>query len=303
MPDLNSLVIFAKVVEVKSFSEAARQLQMPVSSVSRRVADLEERLGVRLLERSTRSLRLTDVGNEVLEHAQRSAQAAEAVESIVSDKRTRLSGLLRLSAPPSISDSLLAPLIGAFQSDHPDVRVQVLITDRVLDNVADGMDLLFRVHSAKDSSLVVKKVLSYRHQLLASPAYIRKHPSPESPQDLLSHRLLAFSHWRPDNTWEFARADGREKRSLTFAPYFSMNDYVGLATALLEGYGIGELPPVVLPHLVREGQLVEIMPEWRMRRFDLTVAHLGNRHLSRVVRVFKEFALKTVPTIFPVLPT
>jgi DNA-binding transcriptional LysR family regulator len=164
------------------------------------------------------------------------------------------------------------------------------------------MDLLFRVESVKDRSLVVKKVLSYRHQVLASPAYLRTHPTPQSPQELREHRLLAFSHWRPENTCEFARVDSREKRSLIFAPYFSMNDYVGLATALLDGYGVGELPPVVLPHLVREGKLVEIMPQWRMRRFDLTVAHLGNRHLSRVVRVFKEFALKIVPTLFPELP-
>src|SRR5436190_7727915 len=115
-PDLDSLLIFAKVVEANSFSEAARRLGMPISTVSRRIADLEDQLGVRLLDRSTRNLRLTDVGSDILEHAQRSAEISESVDSIASHQLSDVSGLLRLSAPPSISDSLLAPMIGAFQA-------------------------------------------------------------------------------------------------------------------------------------------------------------------------------------------
>src|ERR1700712_5125218 len=128
MTDLNSLMVFAKVVEANSFSEAVRRLIMPVSTVSRRIADLEDQLGVRLLERSTRNLRLTDVGAEVLEHAQRSVEINDAVCSIVSNQLSSVSGVLRLSAPPSISDSLLVPLIGAFQASYPNVRVQIFVT-------------------------------------------------------------------------------------------------------------------------------------------------------------------------------
>ena len=144
MADLNSLVVFAKVVEANSFSEAARRLKMPISTVSRRIAELEDQLGVRLLERSTRSLRLTELGSEVLTHAIRSAELSEAVESIVSNRLSDVSGTLRLSAPPSISDSLIAPLVVAFQAAHPNVRVQVYVSERFVDHIAEGVDLVVR---------------------------------------------------------------------------------------------------------------------------------------------------------------
>jgi DNA-binding transcriptional LysR family regulator len=303
MADLNTLIIFAKVVEANSFSEAARRLEMPVSTVSRRIADLEDQLGARLLERSTRNLRLTDIGSEVLDNAQRSAELSDAVDSIVSNQLSNVSGVLRLSAPPSISDTLLAPLVGAFQASYPNVRVQILVTDRFVDPIAEGVDLLFRLGPLRDSSLIARRIFSYRHQLVASPAYLETCKPPSKPQDLLNHRLLAFAHWKPEYRWRFVHANGKEKKTLMFVPYLSMNDYTGLATALLAGAGIGDLPPVVQPELMRSGRLVEVMPEWRFRVFDLSLVHLGNRHIPRPVRVFKEFAAQMSPTLFPMLPT
>ena len=300
--DLNSLVIFAKVVEAKGFSEAARRLKIPISTVSRRVAELEDRLSVRLLERSTRNLRLTDVGAEVLEHAQRSAELSEAVDNLVSNQLSTVAGVLRLSAPPSISDTLLAPLLGTFQASYPNVRVQVFVTDRFVDLIAEGIDLVFRLGALRDSSLVARKILTFRHQLVASPAYLERVKAPRSPRDLLDHKLLAFSHWRPDNSWTFWHQNGKCRETLSFEPYLSMNDYTGLATALLAGVGIGDLPPVVQPDLIRDGRLVEVMPEWHFPTFDLSVLHLGNRQISRPVRLFKEFAVEMSPRLFPGLP-
>ena len=300
--DLNSLVIFAKVVEAKGFSEAARRLKMPISTVSRRVAELEDRLSVRLLERSTRNLRLTDVGAEVLEHAQRSAELSEAVDNLASNQLSTVAGVLRLSAPPSISDTLLAPLLGTFQASYPNVRVQVFVTDRFVDLIAEGIDLVFRLGALRDSSLVARKILTFRHQLVASPAYLERVKAPRSPRDLLDHKLLAFSHWRPDNSWTFWHQNGKGQETLSFEPYLSMNDYTGLATALLAGVGIGDLPPVVQPDLIRDGRLIEVMPEWHFPTFDLSVLHLGNRQISRPVRLFKEFAVEMSPRLFPGLP-
>ena len=302
MADLNSLAIFAKVVEAKGFSEAARRLKIPLSTVSRRVAELEDQLSVRLLERSTRNLRLTDVGAEVFGHAQRIAELSEAVDNLVSNQLSTVAGVLRLSAPPSILDTLLSPLLGAFQTSYPNVRVQVLVTDRFVDLIAEGIDLVFRGGALSGSSLVARKILSYRHQLVASPAYLERVNAPRSPGDLLDHKLLAFSYWRPDNSWTFWHQNGKDQETLSFEPYLSMNDYTGLTAALLAGVGIGDLPPVVQPRLISDGRLLEVMSEWHFRPFDLSVVHVSNRHISRPVRLFKEFAVQMAPALFPALP-
>ena len=299
MADLNSLVVFAHVVETSSFSEAARRLKMPTSTVSRRIADLEDQLGVRLLERSTRSLRLTDIGSEVLAHAQRGAALSDAVSSIVSNHGATVSGKLRLSAPPSISDSLLAPLINEFQAMYPEVRVQFLVTERSVDHIEDGVDLIFRIGQLRDSALVGKKLLTYRHQLLAAPEYLRNHPPIRKPQDLLKHRLISFARWKPRDRWMLEHVNGKDKETVFFDPYLSMNDYLGLAPALLAGMGIGELPPVVLPHLSRKSELIEVMPRWRLRKFDMWLLHLSGRHLSRPVRAFRDFAVEKTAKLFP----
>jgi DNA-binding transcriptional LysR family regulator len=309
--DLNALLVFARVVAAGSFSEGARRLNMPLSTVSRRIADLEAQLGVRLLERSTRNLRLTEIGHEVLEQARLCIGVNETVTTMVSDKLSDVSGQLRLSAPPSISDTLVAPLISAFQKAHPNVSVQVFVTDRMIDHVGENVDLTFRLGPLKDSSLVAVKVLTYRHQLVASPDYLAQRPPPLLPQDLLQHRLFAFSHWQPVNSWSFVKtgvntggkASGKAIERVMFQPYVSMNDYAGLTSALLKGGGIGDLPPVVQPELIRSGRLVEVMPDWRFRTFDLSLVHLGNRHIARQVRAFKELAIRLTPGLFPDLPT
>ena len=302
MTDLNSLLVFAGVVDASSFSEAARRLQMPVSTVSRRVAELEDRLGVRLLERSTRNVRLTGIGAEVYEHARRALELREAVENTVSNNQTNVSGLLRLSAPPSISDSLLVPLICAFQASYPNVRIQILISDRLIDHIADEIDLALRVGVLKDSTLVAKKLLTYRHRLVASPAYLASWVIPERPADLLGHRLIAFSKGNRECAWEFTHIGGAEQELVTFPPYLSMNDYAGLAAALVNGAGIGDLPPVVCPALFASGMLVEVLPDWHFPTFDLSLVHLSNRHISRPVRLFKDFASQMAPGLFQGLP-
>jgi DNA-binding transcriptional LysR family regulator len=131
---------------------------------------------------------------------------------------------------------------------------------------------------------------------------LKRFKPPVKPQDLLNHRLLAFSFWKPDYSWTFFKTDGAKQETVSFEPYIAMNDYAGLATALVAGTGIGELPPIVEPKLLRDGLLVEIMPAWRFTLFDLTLVRVGNRYTPRHVRVFNEFAAQMTPTLFPNLP-
>jgi len=302
MADLNALVLVAKVVEANSFSEAARRLHMPVSTVSRRIAELEDKLGVRLLERSTRSLRLTDTGADILKQAQRCAELNDAVESIVSNTLSEVSGMLRLSAPPNISDTLLVPLVRAFQASYPKVRIHIFVTQRMVDPITDGVDLTLRVGELEDSTLVARRLLRYRHLLVASPTYLDRARWPEHPRDLLDHRLVAFSLGTPERQWKFARRCDGEIFALSFAPHLAMNDYAGVAAALLTAGGIGDLPPIVRADLLRDGKLVEVMPAWRFRAQDLSLVHLSNRQVPRPVRLFKDFAVRMAPTLFPTLP-
>jgi DNA-binding transcriptional LysR family regulator len=303
MPDLNALVIFAKVVEAQGFSAGARRLQMPLSTVSRRVAELEAALGVRLLERNTRRLRLTPIGAEVYAQAKVSVDVSEMVASLVSDLKGDLSGELRLAAPPGISDSLLCPLISAFQELHPNVRLQVFITGRFVDLVEEGVDVAFFVMSLpRDSSLISQRILRYRHQLVATPGYVATYGDPASPDELLERRLFKFSFWNDWMDWKLTNVRTGESRSLNFHPALSMNDYRGLSTALLAGCGICSIPPIVEPRLLSEGKLVEVMREWHFPVYDFMIAYLGNRNVSRLVRAFVDFACEFLPSLFPNLP-
>lgn len=302
MPDLNALLMFARLAEAGSYSEAARRLKMPVSTLSRRISELENELGVRLLDRSTRRLRLTEVGGEILEPARRTVEIGDAVSGLASHQNAGVSGLLRLASPPSISDTLLAPITVAFQCAYPEVRVEIMVTERDIDFIVEGVDLAFHVGPLKDSALRARRILRFRHLLVASPAYLATCRPPQRPRDLLEHRVLAFSHFRPEYRWIFTHRDDTEREAVTFLPHLGINDFAGVTAALLAGIGIGDLSPVVQPDLIREGRLVEVMPDWHFPRFDLSLIHLGNRHLTRPVRIFKDFASDMAPSLFPELP-
>jgi DNA-binding transcriptional LysR family regulator len=300
--NLDSVALFAKVAEVKSFSAAARRLSMPLATVSRRVADLEDELGVRLLERSTRSLRLTPVGSEILEQAHLTASIRDAITGIVSDHRSVVSGTLRLFAPPAI-ESLIPPLVCAFQSSYPQVRVHVRMSADMGDPLQNDVDLAFHLGPLKDSPLVARTILTYRHRLVASPAYLAKHQPPSRPRDLLAHPLMTYSTAPRESVWSFVNPETEEEEALTFLPRLSMNDFSSLTPVLLAGFGIGDLPPLVQPQLLKTGDLVELMPSWRFRAVDLSLLHPGGRHIPRTVRLFKEFAAQFAPTVLWTLQT
>ncbi len=297
--NLNALLIFATVAEANSFSEGARRLRIPVSTVSRQVADLETQLGVRLLERSTRRLRITDIGADVLEEARVAGNMKQSILGLISSQLSSVSGLLRISVPPRIANCVVMPLVGAFQASYPDVRVHMTISDRPADLSTSDFDLLFKIGPIKDSSQISRRILRFREFLLASPTYLKNRTAPETPKELPEHRLLALSSGEPKIEWRFMNIDHRNGIILTIEPYLSVNDPAGLAGALLAGIGIGNLPSVAVGDLVRSGQLIELLPQWHFSTLDVSVVHASSRHVRRPVQEFIRLAAKLAPALFP----
>jgi DNA-binding transcriptional LysR family regulator len=296
--NFNSLLIFAKVAEASSFSEGARRLRIPVSTASRQVADLEEQLGVRLLERSTRSLKLTDIGAEVFAEAHATIDIGESILGLVSSRSACVSGLLRIVTPPSVASFLITPLVGAFQASYPDVRVHMTMSDRA-DFAAGDFELLIKVGPMKDSSRLSRKILTFRDRLLASPSYLQRHKAPETPDELLGHRLIALSSCEPKFEWIFVDDRHRNQTILTIDPFLSVNDPTSLVNALLADMGIGNLPSVAIGELVQKGLLIELLPQWRFPTLDVSVIHASSRHVPRPVQEFIRFAAKWAPTLLP----
>lgn len=289
MLDLNDLAIFVRVAEAGSFSEAARRLGMPVSTVSRRLAELEARLGVRLLERSTRRLRLTEIGLGVLSQCQRGLEAFEDAELLISDHRTEVRGRLRISAPPSLTDSHIAPLCLDFRKTYPDVELSVMITDRQIDLIADGIDIALRAGSQPDSALITRPLLRYRHLLVATPGYLSAHGEPKAPDDLQRHALAAFSGTAGDLRWQLEK--GSENCRIHLRPMIAANDFTLPLQATLRGEAIAEVPAIACLEQLRSGVLLEVMRPWQFRSKELSILHLSRSNMSRVVRVFVDFCV------------
>lgn len=284
MIDLNAMAVFAKVAECSGFSRAGERLDMPVSTVSRKVVELEKALGVRLLERSTRSIRLTEIGESYFRRCQRGLEELEAANLSIEDRQQEVSGVLRMSVPPSLSEGLFVPIIAEFQRSYPKARVHVFVTDRNVDLIADGVDLTIRVGDLADSALSARRLLTYRHLLLASPDYVKRHGMPRSPDELAEHRLLAFGALGLAVKWTFARE--AENVTVPVEPHLQINDYLGIQKAAIEGQGIGELPAILCGAALRHGSLVPVMAEWRSPSVDLSAIHVATRNMSRLVRLF-----------------
>jgi len=210
-PDLNAMVLFARVLQHGSFSEAARRTGTPVSTLSRKVSALERQLGVRLLERTTRAVNPTDSGREYFQYCEQIVDALDGAQAALKKRQAAVSGTLRLAAPPSLSDVLLIPLVDGFLRRYPKVAVKVLVTDRHLDLVQDEVDISLRVGPQPASSLVFRRLLSYRHILVAAPAYLDGAEALDEPADLTRHRLLGFSKWFDGTTWKLSNGSRTER--------------------------------------------------------------------------------------------
>lgn len=287
MARLDEMEVFAEVVESEGFSAAARRLGISKSAVSKQIGRLEDRLGVRLLNRTTRRLSLTEAGNTFYAACRRVLDEAETAEQAVSDLAAAPRGLLKLNAPMSFGFLHLSSAIPAFHARYPQITVEAAMNDRFVDLVEEGYDIALRIGDLRDSSLIARRLAPSRAALCASPDYLERRGRPERPEDLASHDCLLYANTENPREWTVTGPGGRQSVAVE-GPLIANNGDV-LCGAALGGMGITRLPTFIVgPHL-RDGRLEVVLPGFPLPDQGIHAVYPHNRNLSVKVRVFVDF--------------
>lgn len=284
--DLNEIAIFVKVVDAGSFTGAAKSLGLPKSTVSRKITQLEERLGVRLLQRTTRTLSLTDTGSAYYNQCSRIISDVEEANIAVTEMQSKPQGLLRITAPMLFGAKVLSDLVSDFLQKNPEIQLELVLTDQQLDLIQEGIDVAFRVGQLADSSLIARSLGSIKVITCASPTYIEKHGAPTHPNQLPEHTAVT---WNPANTWEF---DAPEKISMDLKPKVKVNDIMSMHKMALNGLGIARLPAFLCAEEIKAGNLVPLMCDWTYKSSPIHALYPSNRHLSVKVRTFVDYIVE-----------
>jgi DNA-binding transcriptional LysR family regulator len=278
---------FVRVVEAGSISRAAEQLGLAKSGVSRRLADLESRLGVRLLNRTTRRSSLTDAGRTYYEGAVKLLSDVAELDAVVADSEASLEGRLRLAAPLSFGLCHLTPAIEEFMQAHPGVMIDIDFSDRQVDLVAQGVDLAIRIAELRDSSLKARHICPIRLMLCASPAYLERHGTPRSPEDLAGHRLL---HYDIGGGSVLRLADGRGgEQQVHVEPQLVANNGDFLCDMAISGQGIILTPTFIAWQALATGELQALMSDYWPPPLNAYAVYPQTRYLSRRARSFIDF--------------
>jgi DNA-binding transcriptional LysR family regulator len=290
MEDLNDLALFAAVVVHGSFSAAARALNTPKSRISRRVAELEERLGVRLLQRSTRVVRVTDVGSAFFTHCEAMTNAARAAVEVTEHAGARPGGRLRVSSPMGVAHVFLAPLLARFLCAHPDVRMELELSNRRVDVIGEGFDVAMRVRSTLEDSNLVVRTFGISHQVLtASPVFVRANGPFETVESLQGLRGLGPGGMAGEPArWRLHGSEGAVAE-LDYIPALVTDDVHLMLAGAIGGAGLAVLPFNVCHQAIAKGELVVLLPNYRAPAHQLHAVFPTRRGLVPAVRAFIEF--------------
>jgi DNA-binding transcriptional LysR family regulator len=281
--DLNDISVFVRVIESGSFTAAARQLGVPKSSASRRVRQLEDTLGVQLLQRSTRHLRLTDAGREYYERVSSALAGVDEAHAAVAELQDRPRGTVRLVAPSEWSAWILAPIIAAFIELHPEIRVDLSLTDRQLDLLREGFDLGLVAGPLPDSSLIMRTIPAITCGLFASRGYLERYGTPDSVAELAQH---AFVIRRPGPTNRLSLTGPRGVETVVVTGRVSTDDRGFMHEAVRAGLGIGVLPR---KGCATQMELESVLPDYALPGFAIHLVHPASRHVPQRVALFRDF--------------
>ncbi len=288
--DLNDIVVFTKVVETKSFTGAADQLGLPKSTVSRKLAQLEERLGVRLVQRTTRKLALTDIGLAYYERAARIVADLEAAEQLVTDMQASPRGRLRVTAPIDLSTSHLGGIIAGFVAAHGEINVELDATDRVVDLIEEGFDLGIRIGPLPESTLIARKLATVEAVLCAAPSYLARRPAPAQIEDLEDHDKVLFLPNTRLQSWTLVNGD--QTYELAPPARFSSNNLMAVRDVAIAGGGVTSLSVLTTGCAFQEGQLVRILPEWSGRPVDIHAVYPARQNIPPRLSLFLDHLVK-----------
>ncbi|KAB2895158.1 MAG: LysR family transcriptional regulator [Burkholderiaceae bacterium] len=296
MQDLNDMLYFAEVVERGGFAAAGRALGIPKSRLSRRVSELEAQLGVRLLQRTTRKLSLTEVGEAYLRHCQAMRESAQAAADMVARVQTAPRGTVRVSCPVTLAQTVLGELMPLFLARYPQVRVDMQVTNRGVNLVEEGVDVALRVRPTLDDSgsMVVKRLDDSRKLLVAAPELLARQGVPRTLDDLVRLDCMAMSATEGRALLELIDPDGRE-HTVQLSPRYVADDLLTLKFAVLSGSGMCWLPDYMCHEEVRSGRLVRLLRDWSLPNGIVHAAFPSRRGLSPAVRSFLDFLGETMP--------
>lgn len=286
----SELAFFLLLADKGSFTAAARELNLTPPAVSKRLAQIEQRLGVRLLNRSTRRVSLTDEGELYLEHARRILADIEDMEASLGNRRAAPKGLLRVNATLGFGRTTIAPIVSAFARQHPEVEVQLQLTDAPIDLVATGFDLAIRFGELPDSRLSARKLMSNRRFLCASPAYLETHGAPQTPAELTRHACIL--HRQNDDAYGIWRlSSGRHVETVKVRGTLSSNDGDVVLGWALDGHGILIRSEWDLAKYLESGRLRAVLPDYTLPTADLYAVYPARRNQPARVRAFIDFLL------------
>lgn len=288
MENLTDIAVFVQIVESGSFTAAAERLGLSRSVVSKYLTRLEDRLGARLLNRTTRRLSLTEAGQAFFARSQRGLHEIEAAEAEVSQLQETPRGKLTLNAPMSFGILHIAPALADFSKQYPDLTVDMRLEDKQVDLIEEGFDLAIRIAELPDSSLVARRLGPCRHVVCASPAYLEKHGQPRTPDDLRKHNALTYRYQDSPSEWQFISPEGR----FTTIPVngsIQMNNSLAIREAVLRGAGITLTPSFVVGENIKSGQLKKVLPDYRVQEISIYAVYPERRHLLPKVQAFIDF--------------
>ncbi|MBS4098451.1 MAG: LysR family transcriptional regulator [Sulfuricella sp.] len=284
---LSDLRIFTRVIKEGSLAAAGRELGFSSAVVSKRIQRLEEGIGVRLIQRSTRKLSLTDEGRLYHEYCVRILAELDEAETLLSSGSQEPSGTLRVTVPAAFGRQHVAPLVPGFLERHPKVRLSLHLSDQQVDLIEEGYDLAVRIGELRDSNLVVRPLGIDKRVLVASPGYLAQHGEPRCPQDLCNHNALLFANPSPLDLWNFVDAQGRE-HWVKVSGNFETNNCDALRETILAGQGIALRPLWDVWQDVRQGHMVALLKDYIHPAFPIQALYPNRRYLSQKVRAFIE---------------